>query len=55
MLFRPYKYYYTVMRPDDERVKKIQREYYGRTDDIHDFHPITLKGRDMPERKLAEK
>ena len=48
---RPYKHYYTVMRPDDERVKRIQREYYHRTDDIYDFSLLTATGRDMPERK----
>ena len=28
---RPYKTYYTVMRPDDERVQKIRTEFYDRT------------------------
>jgi hypothetical protein len=33
---RPYKPYYTIMRPDDPRVDRIKSEFYDRCEKIHE-------------------
>ena len=36
---RPYKWIYTVMRPDDPRVKDIKADYYHRVDKADEYKP----------------
>ena len=36
---RPYKFIYTVIRPDDPRVKDIKADYYDRVDTAEEYKP----------------
>ena len=36
---RPYKAIYTVMRPDDPRVKEIKADRYHRVDSVNEYKP----------------
>ena len=33
----PYKRHFIVMRPDDDRVRHIQKQYYSRNEEIYDL------------------
>lgn len=36
---RPYKLIYTVIRPDDPRIKEIKADCYHRVDEPHEYKP----------------